>query len=153
MSWTVWTDGSGTTGGPAGIGYYAVCNEYGHSGTHTGSLPVPNATNQQAEILAAAFALHELPAGSEVAIVSDSEYLVLGWNEYPRRKRKKNLAHWARLERAAERHAAVTFEWTRGHVGTEGNETADRLAGEARREAMRQRDVYALATEELQAAS
>lgn len=134
MSFTVWTDGSGTTRGPAGIGYVAHVNglPFGE-----GSLPLANATNQQAEILAAAYALHELPEGQDVVIVSDSEYLVLGWNEYPRRKRRRNLAHWARLTAAVARHRSVMFEWTRGHVGTEGNERADRLAGEARREAVR----------------
>lgn len=130
MNIIVWTDGSGTTGGPAGIGFYAIADEI--EGTITGSLALDNATNQQAEILAAAFALHELPEGSTVTVVSDSEYLVLGWNEYPRRKRKANLRHWARLERAVARHESVSFEWTRGHAGTDGNEHADRLAGAAR---------------------
>lgn len=130
MNVTVWTDGSGTTGGAAGIGYYAITDEI--EGTIEGSLALVNATNQQAEILAAAFALHELPARSTVTVVSDSEYLVLGWNEYPRRKRKANLRHWARLTAAVERHESVTFEWTRGHAGTDGNERADKLAGAAR---------------------
>jgi ribonuclease HI len=144
MRWTVWTDGSGTTGGPAGIGYHAICNEL--SGTVEGSLPLTNATNQKAEILAAAFALHELPEGSQVAVVSDSKYLVKNWNEYlPGWRARgwrtrsggtpKNVAHWQRLERAVARHESVTFEWTRGHAGTEGNERADVLAGEARRQA------------------
>jgi ribonuclease HI len=144
---TVWTDGSGTTGGPAGIGYAAIADEI--DGTILGSLPLRNATNQQAEILAVALALHELPERSTVTVVSDSEYVVLGWND-PRRLplwktngwRKAsgspvaNVAHWQRLLRAAERHEAVTVEWTRGHVGTDGNERADRLAGQARATAL-----------------
>lgn len=128
--WTVYADGSGTTGGPAGIGYFARNG----SRETSGSLPLRDATNQQAELLAAAYALHCLPEGSTVKVVSDSEYLVLGWNEG--RKRKKNVAHWFRLELAVARHREVTFEWTRGHVGTPGNEEADRLAGEARRDAL-----------------
>jgi ribonuclease HI len=144
---TVWTDGSGTTGGPAGIGYVAFADEI--EGAILGSLPLRNATNQQAEILAVALALHELPGRSTVTVVSDSEYVVLGWND-PRRLllwktngwRKAsggpvaNVAHWQRLLRAAERHASVTVEWTRGHVGTDGNERADRLAGQARATAL-----------------
>lgn len=107
------------------------------------ALPLDNATNQQAEVLAAAFALHKLPPGHEITIVSDSEYLVKGWNEYlpmwrVRNWRKadgktpKNLAHWQRLCKAAEAHPTVVFTWTRGHAGTEGNERADYLAGLAR---------------------
>lgn len=134
MNITVWTDGSGTTGGPVGIAYYAIADEV--EGSITGSLPLPNATNQQAEILAAALALHELPERSDVTVISDSEYLVKGWNEWPKRKRKKNLAHWARLTAAAARHHSVTFEWCRGHDGTPGNEYADQMAGAARAQAM-----------------
>lgn len=107
------------------------------------SLPLANATNQQAEILAAAYALHCLSPEYEIAIVSDSEYLVKGWNEYLPfwrtnnwRKRSggapKNVPHWRRLEAAAEAHPTVTFTWTRGHNGTQGNERADHLAGVAR---------------------
>lgn len=66
-----------------------------------------------------------------------------GWNEYlpawkMRNWRKadgkppKNIAHWQRLCKAAEEHWAIAFEWTRGHVGTHGNERADELAGLAR---------------------
>lgn len=140
MKLTVYTDGSGTTGGPAGIGFVAFQED--GSIYIEDSLPLNNATNQQAEILAAAWALHSLPP-SEITIVSDSEYLVKGWNEYlpawkMRNWRKadnkppKNLAHWQRLCKAAAEHWSVSFEWTRGHVGTAGNERADELAGRAR---------------------
>lgn len=144
LSVTVYTDGSGTTGGPAGIAYVAHLEGF----ILESSLPLPNATNQQAEILAAAYALHTLDPG-DITIISDSEYLVKGWNEYlPAwrangwRKRgggePKNLPHWRRLLAAAEKHSSVTFTWTRGHVGTDGNERADVLAGLARREAIEQ---------------
>ncbi|MDQ3163408.1 MAG: hypothetical protein M3Q92_11365, partial [Actinomycetota bacterium] len=99
---TVWTDGSGTTGGPAGIGFHAIVEEIVWA--IEGSKSLADATNQQAEILAAAFALGELPAGSDVTVVSDSEYLVFGWNDYPRRKRNANLDHWERLTEATARH-------------------------------------------------
>lgn len=145
MRLTVFTDGSGTTGGPAGIAFVAL-DENGELHCET-ALPLVNATNQQAEILAAAYALHMLEPGPEIAIVSDSEYLVKGWNEYLPdwrsrgwRKRDgktpKNLAHWRRLCAAAERHSSVVFEWCRGHNGTAGNERADKLAGVARQAAI-----------------
>jgi ribonuclease HI len=143
MNWTVWTDGSGQRGGPAGVGFYA---EGDGGAPFTGSLPLADATNQQAEILAAAYALHQLPEGSVVKLISDSEYVVRGWNEYiPMWRRNgwlkkdggvpKNLAHWRRLAEAVERHMLVSFEWVEGHTGIYGNEEADRLAGEARQAA------------------
>lgn len=146
--WTVWTDGSGTTGGPAGVGYYAICPDLDE--VKEGSLPLANATNQQAEILAAALALHDLPERSDVIVVTDSEYVYLGMTD-PRRLVKwqtngwrlstggpvANQRHWLRLLAATGRHASVTVEWTRGHAGTPGNERADQLAGAAREQAKR----------------
>jgi ribonuclease HI len=147
MSLTVYTDGSGTTGGPAGIAFVAI-SELGELYAEE-ALPLDNATNQQAEILAAAFALHKLPEGLDIKIVSDSEYLVKGWNEYLpmwrangwRKKtggEPKNLAHWRRLSQAVGRHKNVEFSWCRGHSGTAGNERADKLAGTAREVALYQ---------------
>lgn len=143
-SFIVWTDGSGTTGGPAGIAYVGI----GDDGIFEASIPVQNATNQQAEILAAAFALHALPAGSVVTVVSDSEYVVKGWSDPDRLplwrtngwKKKSggdvaNPRHWQRLVEAADRHREVSFEWIRGHDGNDQNERADALAKEARQTA------------------
>ena len=142
--WVVHTDGSGTNGGPAGIAF--VARRGGE--LIEDSLPLASATNQQAEILAAVYALHRLPAGSAVTVVSDSEYLVKGWNEYLPdwrsrgwRKRTggtpKNTAHWRRLIEAAERHESpVTFSWTPSHAGTLDNERADVLAVLARQAAI-----------------
>jgi ribonuclease HI len=45
-------------------------------------LPLKDATNQRAEILAACFALRELPAGSAIVVFADSEHVVKGWNEW-----------------------------------------------------------------------
>lgn len=142
--WTIWADGSGTTGGPAGIGFYAE-NEFG--APMSGSLPLRDATNQQAEILAAAYALTQIAPNSVVTIISDSEYLIKGWNEYlpywrthDWRKKSggtpKNIPYWQRLIRAVDQHMTVMFTWTRGHAGTHGNEEADRLAGLARQQAL-----------------
>lgn len=129
MSFTIYSDGSGTTGGPAGIGFIALADGLPFS---EGSLPVASATNQQAELLAAAFALHSIPEGQDVVLYSDSAYVVKGFTEYVPKWRSRgwrrsrgpvaNLPHWERLIAAVERHRSVRFEWTRGHAGTEGNE-------------------------------
>ena len=84
---TVYTDGSGLTGGPAGIAFVAV-----RAGAVPleWSLPLPNATNHQAEMLAATHALTELPPRSVIELQSDSEYVVKNWNERLPNWRKHN---------------------------------------------------------------
>lgn len=139
----VYADGSGlATGGPAGIGYVAVRR----GEVSEGSLELRAATNQQAELLAAAYALDQLPDGCEVILYSDSEYVVKGWNEWrpawqargwrtAAGRQVANPRHWARLAEAVGRHRAVEFRWVRGHDGCAGNECADALARAARERA------------------
>lgn len=140
-TYVVYTDGSGTTKGPGGIAYVAL--DADGVFVQEESLPLKECTNQKAEILAAAYALHRLPEGSEIKIISDSEYLVKGFTEWLPywlqnnwRKRSggraKNQAHWQRLHDAAQRHAHVEMEWCEGHAGVEWNERCDVLAGQAR---------------------
>jgi ribonuclease HI len=143
VSWTVWCDGSGTTGGPAGIAFVAKTVD-GH--TVEGSLPLENATNQQAELLAAAYALTLLPQDSDVTIVSDSRYVVDGSQKVRRwaardwikddGKIAANVPHWRRLLAALAGHRSVRFEWVRGHADCVENQRADELAGAARRSAL-----------------
>lgn len=139
MDAIVYTDGSGTTGGPAGIAYVAMIEGV----LYEASLPVENATNQQAEILAAAYALDQIETCDNVIVYSDSEYVVKGMTAWLPGWIKKNWRtsagrpvmnqpHWRRLIAARERHKAVTFRWCRGHDGVTLNERADVLAGEAR---------------------
>jgi ribonuclease HI len=145
MSFRVYCDGSGTTGGPAGIAFVVYADSGDWFGE--GSMSLRSATNQQAEILAATFALDSLHPLSRVVVVSDSEYVVQnmtlriddwvarGWRTAAG-KPVKNQGHWQRLIDAASRHGQAGFEWTRGHVGTYGNERAHELAGLARQQAL-----------------
>lgn len=84
-----------------------------------------SATNQQAEIAAAAVGLENLKEKCEVTLMSDSRYVVetMGgtW------KRKTNHDWWGRLDRAAERHQ-IAWEWVKGHNGHVIQEVADTLA-------------------------
>lgn len=133
-----YVDGSGlATGGPAGVGYVALIGD----ATVEGALELPAATNQQAEILAAAYALDQLGPADHVLVVSDSQYVVRGWGWLPgwiergwrtRTGPVANQAHWRRLQQAVARHGSVTFRWTKGHAGTPENERADALAASAR---------------------
>ena len=83
------------------------------------------ATNQQAEIVAAAVGLESLREPCEVELFTDSRYVVETMNG--RFRRKTNKEWWQRLDKAADGHR-VTWRWTRGHVGHLLQETADLTA-------------------------
>lgn len=83
------------------------------------------ATNQQAEIVAAAVGLEALREPCQVKVFTDSRYVVETMSG--RFRRKTNLPWWERLDRAATKHK-VHWEWTRGHVGHVLQEAADNAA-------------------------
>jgi len=84
-----------------------------------------HATNQQAEIVAAAIGLETLREPCEVDLFTDSRYVVETMNG--RYRRKANQKWWHRLDGAASRHQ-VNWQWTRGHAGHLLQETADATA-------------------------
>jgi ribonuclease HI len=81
-----------------------------------------NATNQQAEIVAAAIGLESLREPCQVDLFSDSRYVVETMSG--RFRRKTNHSWWQRLDRAASRHQ-VSWQWIRGHDGHLLQEAAD----------------------------
>ena len=83
------------------------------------------ATNQQAEIAAAAVGLESLKEPCEVEVFTDSRYVVETMSG--RFKRKANPDWWKRLDKAAARHR-VDWQWTRGHNGHVIQEAADTAA-------------------------
>lgn len=84
-----------------------------------------SATNQQAEIAAAAVGLEALRQPCEVKVFTDSRYVVE--TMCGRFRRKTNLQWWERLDRAAGKHK-VQWEWTRGHAGHLLQEAVDKAA-------------------------
>ena len=77
MVFKVYSDGSGMTGGPAGIGFVTyVDGEF----LLKGNRAVARATNQLAELHAAVFALDSIPEEQNVELLSDSKYVVDGYN-------------------------------------------------------------------------
>lgn len=84
-----------------------------------------NATNQQAEIAAAAVGLENLTQPCTVNLMTDSRYVVETMKGNFRKK--TNLEWWRRLESAASRHQ-INWEWTKGHAGHEIQEIADKTA-------------------------
>ena len=83
------------------------------------------ATNQQAEISAAAIGLESLREPCKVELFTDSRYVVETMTG--RYRKKTNHSWWERLDKAAKRHE-VKWQWTRGHVGHLIQETADDAA-------------------------
>ena len=84
-----------------------------------------NATNQQAEIVAACLGLEALKQSCQVEVVSDSQYVVKTMNKLF--KRKTNHEFWERLDNAAKGHRVV-WTWTRGHAGHPVQEKCDEAA-------------------------
>jgi ribonuclease HI len=145
----IWTDGSADGRGPGGWAFVAV--EAGHAQTeHSGGLP-EGATNQQAEIFAAAHALSwavDKASVDVVEIISDSAYVVncmnegwyVQWEENGWRnsagKPVANRQWWsillACLEEATRYGLEVRFTKTKGHSTDSMNVRVDRLANEAR---------------------
>ena len=84
-----------------------------------------HATNQQAEIAAAALGLEALREPCSVHLFTDSRYVVETMSG--RFRKKANLDWWSRLDKAASRHK-VAWEWMKGHAGHEIQEACDLAA-------------------------
>ena len=83
------------------------------------------ATNQQAEVAAAALGLEQLREPCRVTVMSDSRYVVETMSG--RFRRKSNHEWWARLDKAAARHQ-IKWQWLKGHAGHVAQEAVDRAA-------------------------
>jgi ribonuclease HI len=95
-------------------------------------------TNNRMELTGVIEGLKALPAGSQVRVLTDSQYVQKGISEWIHgwkkrgwltadRKPVKNADLWRALESAAAQHR-VEWTWVKGHAGVPGNERADRLA-------------------------
>src|SRR5918999_1785887 len=147
----VWTDGA-CSGNPGPGGWAAIVVAPGATTPVELSGGSPHTTNNRMEYTAALEGLRHLPAGSSVCVVTDSLLMlksmtiwVAGWK---RRGWKtaagqpvKNQDLLLALEAEIARHAAVRWEWVKGHeVGAAHahkalNDRADRLAVAAARAA------------------
>ena len=83
------------------------------------------ATNQQAEVAAAALGLEQLREPCRVTVMSDSRYVVETMSG--RFRRKSNHDWWARLDKASARHQ-IKWQWLKGHAGHVAQEAVDRAA-------------------------
>jgi ribonuclease HI len=99
------------------LGYQGLWRAFG---TYLGK-----ATNQQAEIAAAALGLEALKEPCRVRVHTDSRYVIETMKGSFRRK--TNHDWWKRLDEAASRHQ-VQWHWSQGHAGHVIQEAADHAA-------------------------
>ena len=122
---TIFCDGSSLGNGQtqtraAGVALLGYRGVWRAVGAYLGT-----ATNQQAEIAAAALGLETLREPCRVRLVTDSRYVVETMSG--RFRRKSNPQWWARLDAAARPHK-IAWEWARGHAGHVIQEAADKAA-------------------------
>jgi ribonuclease HI len=99
------------------LGYGGVWRAFG--------IYLGSATNQQAEVAAAALGLEQLREPCRVRLMTDSRYVVETMEG--RFRRKSNHEWWVRLDKAAGPHD-IKWEWVKGHAGHVAQEAVDRAA-------------------------
>lgn len=137
----IYSDGS-SRGNPGPGGYGAILRFVDPSGgVHQKELSggFERTTNNRMELLGVIVALEALKASCEVAVYTDSQYVVKaftdrwvdGWKRRGWKNAKKepvkNQDLWMRLIAALEGHR-VSFHWVKGHAGHPENERCDELA-------------------------
>jgi ribonuclease HI len=132
----VYTDG-GCLGNPGPGGYGAIILDGETRREIAGGFRLT--TNNRMELMACIAALDTLRVPANVALYSDSRYVVngigKGWarkwraNGWMRTKSEaaRNCDLWARLLDLCDRHR-VRFLWVHGHAGNRENERCDELA-------------------------
>lgn len=130
----LWTDGSAWEG-PGGWAYVLISGDR----TKEDSGAADFTTNNRMELMAVIEGLAALKTRCRVTVHTDSQYVAnpfrLDWISKWKAKNYRKIKNpdlWRVLDALVAEHE-VTFEWTRGHVGTALNERCDYLAGEARR--------------------
>ncbi len=131
----LFTDGA-CQGNPGPGGWGALIRD--HTGERMlcgGESPT---TNNRMEMMGAAAGLEAIPAGSEVVLTTDSQYVKQGIELWVQKWRAngwrtaagkpvKNQDLWLRLAAAVEQRK-VRWEWVRGHNGHPENERVDEAA-------------------------
>ena len=95
-------------------------------------------TNNRMELKAVIEGLKNINPKTNVTIITDSQYVKNGINQWifnwkkngwktAAKKPVKNIDLWKELDDLVENHS-VDWEWVKGHSGNPGNERADQLA-------------------------
>jgi ribonuclease HI len=134
----VFTDGA-CLGNPGPGGWAALLRFGGREKELSGG--EPDTTNNRMELMAAIAGIEALKRACSVIVVTDSEYVRRGVEEWMARwkangwktsdkKPVKNRDLWERLDAALASHD-VRWHWVKGHAGHVENERVDALAREA----------------------
>lgn len=133
---TIYTDGA-CSGNPGPGGWGAILEWNGHQKELSGG--EKNTTNNRMELMGVISALEALREPCEIALYSDSKYVIdamnQGWavrwrkNGWMRNKtdRALNPDLWERLLQLCAYHK-VTFHWVKGHAQNPYNNRCDQLA-------------------------
>jgi ribonuclease HI len=145
----LFTDGacSGNPG-PGGWAYILVHPASGSRRAQSGA--EPDTTNNRMELAAVIAGLSALTKPTRVELTSDSQYVLKGLREWLKswkakgwktstKQPVKNRDLWERLDTLIALHD-VRFHWIRGHRGHAENEECDRMAVEAYRALMSERE-------------
>lgn len=139
---TMYTDGAarGNPDGPGGYGtILSFVDSKGQEHIRELSAGYQKTTNNRMEMMAVIAGLEALNRPCEIAVYSDSQYVVKAFNEHwldgwikkgwKRGKNEpvKNVDLWKRMLAAKEPHQ-VSFQWVKGHNGHPQNERCDELA-------------------------
>lgn len=140
----IWTDGA-SRGNP-GPGGYGIVLKYEDKNGKIHRKEIKKAfdetTNNRMEVMSAIVALKELKEPCDVALTSDSQYLVNAFNEHwidnwiekdfrrGKSDEVKNIDLWEELIPLTKKHN-VRFIWVKGHADNIENERCDELANEA----------------------
>ncbi len=135
---TIYTDGA-CSGNPGPGGWGSVMMYRGHRRELSGG--EADTTNNRMEMMAVIKALETLKRPCNIALYTDSTYVMKGMTQWlegwkkrnwrtAAKKPVKNVELWQRLETAIAPHT-VKWEWVKGHSGVPENERADELATSA----------------------
>lgn len=135
---TLYTDGA-CKGNPGPGGWGAILQFGPHEKELSGF--APETTNNRMELTAVIEGLKALKEPCEVALYSDSQYVLKGINEWisgwksrgwktADKKPVKNDDLWMALDTAIQPHR-IKWHWVKGHAGDPLNERADALANSA----------------------
>lgn len=134
---TIYTDGA-CRGNPGPGGWAALLMHAERTKEVSGG--EAETTNNRMELTAAIEALKQLKAPCDVALYTDSKYVLQGFTEWlpgwrakgwktADKKPVKNVDLWQALEAAAHGHH-IQWHWVKAHNGDAHNERVDALAVE-----------------------